>query len=111
MKKDTLNRIYNTLKDIQFINKDEVLAELTTEINKGEEQKAKNAAVYASFHDITMKALSEATAPVTIAELWDAIEADVPEGVTKGKLQYAVTRLWKDEITKIDGNPNSYKKA
>jgi len=109
MKKATLNRIYNTLKDIQFINKDEVLAELSAEINKGEEQKAKNAAVYTSFHDIVMDALSDT--PVTLAELWESIEDEVPEGVTKGKVQYAITRLWKDEVKKVDGSPNSYCKA
>lgn len=111
MKKATLETIRTALLDAGYESTDPVMEELTAEINKGEEQKAKNAAVYASFHDMVMEVLSEATAPVTIAELWDAIEADVPEGVTKGKLQYAVTRLWKDEITKIDGNPNSYTKA
>jgi hypothetical protein len=110
MKKNSLVTIKTALTNFGFADED-IMAELTAEINKGEEQRAKNAAVYASFHDIVMKALSEATAPVTIAELWDVIEADAPEGVTKGKLQYAVTRLWKDEITKIDGNPNSYTKA
>lgn len=110
MKKNSLVAIKTALTNFGFADED-IMAELTAEINKGEEQKAKNAAVYASFHDIVMKALAEATAPVTIAELWDAIAADVPDDVTKGKLQYAVTRLWKDEIVKIDGNPNSYKKA
>ena len=83
--------------------------ELTAEINKGEEQKAKNAAVYASFHDIVMDTLSDT--PVTLAELWESIEDEVPAGVTKGKVQYAITRLWKDEVKKIEGNPNGYVKA
>ena len=108
MKKTSLVAIKTALTNFGFENED-ILAELTAEINKGEEQKAKNAAVYASFHDMVMEVLSDT--PVTIAELWEAIEDNAPEGVTKGKLQYAVTRLWKDEIVKVDGNPNGYKKA
>ena len=111
MKKATLETIRTALFDAGYESTNPIIEELTAEINKGEEQKEKNAAVYASFHDIVMNALSETTAPVTIAELWGAIEDEVPEGVTKGKVQYAVTRLWKDEIVKIDGNPNSYRKA
>ena len=108
MKKNSLVAIKTALTNFGFEDED-ILAELTAEINKGEEQKAKNAAVYASFHDMVMEVLSDT--PVTIAELWEAIEDNAPEGVTKGKLQYAVTRLWKDEIVKVDGNPNGYKKA
>ena len=108
MKKNSLVAIKTALTNFGFEDED-ILAELTAEINKGEEQKAKNAAVYASFHDMVMEVLSDT--PVTIAELWEAIEDNAPEGVTKGKLQYAVTRLWKDEIAKVDGNPNGYKKA
>ena len=110
MKKNTLVAIKTALTNFGFADED-VMAELTAEINKGEEQKAKNAAVYTGFHDIAMKALSEANAPVTISELWDAIEDEVAEDVTKGKLQYAITRLWADEVVKTEGNPNTYAKA
>ena len=110
MKKTSLVAIKTALTNFGFADED-VMAELTAEINKGEEQKAKNAAVYASFHDVVMDALGKVTEPVTLAELWDEVADDVPEDVTKGKLQYAVTRLWKDEIVKIDGNPCTYKKA
>ena len=110
MKKNSLVAIKTALTNFGFADED-IMAELTAEINKGEEQKAKNAAVYASFHDVAMNALAKAANPVTLAELWAEIEKDAPEDVTKGKLQYAVTRLWKDEIVKIDGNPNTYQKA
>ena len=108
MKKNSLVAIKTALTNFGFED-EEILAELTAEINKGEEQKAKNAAVYASFHDIVMDTLSNT--PVTLAELWESIKDEVPEGVTKGKVQYAITRLWKDEVKKIDGNPNEYVKA
>lgn len=109
MKKDTLARIYNTLKDINFTNKDEVLAELTKEINRGADAKAKNLEVYESFHDILIGTLSDS--PATCGEIYEAIEKELPDGVTKGKVQYALTHLWQDEIVKIEGKPNTYRKA
>ena len=108
MKKTTFEAIKTALTNFGFDNA-EIMDELTAEINKGEEQKAKNAAVYASFHDIVMDTLSDT--PVTLAELWESIEDEVTAGVTKGKVQYAITRLWKDEVKKIEGNPNGYVKA
>ena len=74
---------------------------------KGE--KAKNAEAYESIHELVVGSLS--AVPVTIAELWDAIKEEVPAGITKGKVQYAVTHLWESEIVKIEGKPNTYRKA
>ena len=108
MKKNSLVAIKTALTNFGFDNA-EIMDELTAEINRGEEQKAKNAAVYASFHDVVMKTLSDT--PVPLAELWDSIEDEVPEGITKGKVQYALTHLWQDEIVKIEGKPNTYRKA
>ena len=107
MKKATLTAIYATLKDMDY--DPEILAELDKEINKGAEAKAKNAEAYEAIHDIVMGALS--AVPVTVAELWESIEGEVPEGITKGKVQYALTHLWQDEIVKIEGKPNTYRKA
>lgn len=109
MKKDTLTRIYSTLKDIDFTNKDEILAELTKEINRGADAKAKSLEVYESFHELLVSNLSDS--PATCGEIYEAIADELPEGVTKGKVQYALTHLWQDEIVKIEGKPNTYRKA
>jgi hypothetical protein len=108
MKKLSLVAIKNALVGFGYEDA-EILSELDKEINKGEAQKEANAKVYDSFHDIVMGTLS--AVPVTIAELWESIKDEVPAGVTKGKVQYAVTHLWVDEIVKIEGNPNTYRKA
>jgi len=108
MKKLSLVAIKNALVGFGFEDAD-ILAELDKEINKGAEAKAKNAEAYDAIHDIVMGALS--AVPVTVAELWGAIETEVPEGITKGKVQYALTHLWQDEIVKIEGKPNTYRKA
>ena len=108
MKKATYEAIKTALTNYGYDN-EEVLAELDKELNRGAEAKAKNAEVYDSIHDIVIESLSDT--PVTIAELWENIENDVPAGVTKGKVQYAVTHLWDGEIVKIEGKPNTYRRA
>ena len=106
MKKATLNAIYETLKTMDY--DPEILSEIETELNKGAEKAQANRELYASAHDVVIEALRSATAPVTMSELYEAVENELPEGMTKGKVQYAVTRLWVDEIAKTEGKVNAY---
>ena len=107
MKKATLNTIYSALKDIDFDA--DILAEIEKELNKGAEVKAKNAEAYEAMHDVIVGTLSDV--PVTCGELYESIKDELPEGATKGKVQYALTHLWQDEIVKIEGKPNTYRRA
>ena len=109
MKKATMNTILTLIATIDTPEAEEVRAELTAELNKGAEQKAQNAALYELAKPIVMDELGDATC--TIGELWEAVADKVPEGFTKGKLQHAVTRMWTDEIAKIEGKVNTYRKA
>ena len=108
MKKTTLETIRTALINIGYENT-EVLDELTNEINRGAEAKTKNAAVYESFHELLVSNLSDT--PATCGEIYEAIADELPEGVTKGKVQYALSHLWQDEIVKIEGKPNTYRRA
>ena len=116
MKKATLTAIASYLfENVQYANDIEkefltnALAELNAEINRGADAKAQKVAEYDAVKPVVLDALSDT--PVTIAELYDAVHDELPDGFTRGKLQYAVTKLWVDEIVKIDGKPNTYKKA
>jgi bifunctional ADP-heptose synthase (sugar kinase/adenylyltransferase) len=109
MKKATMNTILSLIATIDTPEADAVRAELTAELNKGAEVKAQNAELYDTAKAVVMAELGET--PVTIGELYEAVEEQLPEGFTKGKLQYAVTRLWKDEIVRIEGKVNTYRKA
>ena len=104
-----MNAIAKVLSSIDFENKDAILAELHAEINRGADAKMQKWAEYDAVKHIVLDALSDT--PVTIAELYDAVRDALPEGFSKGKIQYAVTRLWSDEITKVEGNPNTYARA
>ena len=84
----------------------DVRAELVAELSKGEAKAQANRDLYASAKDVVLGALSET--PVTIGELYDEIADELPEGMTKSKMQYAITRLWVDEVNKIEGKVNTY---
>ena len=109
MKKATMQTILSLINTIESPEADAVREELTAELNKDAERKAQNADLYESAKGIVMEELGET--PVTIGELYEAIAGELPEGFTKGKLQYAVTRLWTDAIVKIEGKVNTYRKA
>ena len=111
MKKATMNTIVNYINDNAIEALYEVRDELVAELNKGAEEKARNAELYDTAKAVVMGELGTTDKAVTIGELFDAVEAELPEGFTKGKLQYAVTRLWKDEIVRIEGKVNTYRKA
>ena len=111
MKKATMNTNVNYNNDNAIEALYEVRDELVAELNKGAEEKARNAELYDTAKAVVMGELGTTDKAVTIGELFDAVEAELPEGFTKGKLQYAVTRLWKDEIVRIEGKVNTYRKA
>ena len=108
MKKATMNSILSLIATIDTPEAEAVRAEITAELNKGAEKAQANRDLYASAHDVVIEALRSATAPVTIGELYEAVADELPEGMTKGKVQYAVTRLWSDEIVKTEGKVNTY---
>jgi hypothetical protein len=109
MKKATMNTILSLIANIDTDEANAVRDELNAELNRGAEQKAANAALYDAVKPIVMDELGDSTC--TIGELWDAVADKLPDGFTKGKLQYAVTRLWIDELTRVEGKVNAYKRA
>ena len=109
MKKATMNTILSLISTIDTPEADMVRAELNAELNRGAEQKAQNSAMYEAVKPIVMDELGDSTC--TIGELWDAVADKVPDGFTKGKLQYAITRLWIGELERVDGKVSSYKRA
>ena len=84
----------------------DVRDEIVAELSKGAEKAQANRDLYASAKDVVLGALSDT--PVTIGELYEEIKGKLPEGFSKGKVQYAITRLWADEVTKTEGKVNTY---
>ena len=110
MKKATLEAIRDTLVDLGVSDTDPMVVELTAELNKGAEEKAARAAAYEGIHNIIVDNLTET--PVSLTDLWPEIEGDITaKGMTKHNVQYALNNLWQDEIVKIVGKPNTYRRA
>lgn len=89
----------------------EMKGELETELNRNVKRAQANRELYAEAHDVVMNGLANAVAPVTVTELYEEIREQLPEGFKKGKVQYALLHYWDKEVVKIEGNPNTYKKA
>ena len=108
MKKSSLQSLVSYINGEAVENIAEIKAEIEAELSKGEAKAQANRELYDAAKDVVIEALSKVTAPVTIAELYDEIASKLPDGMSKGKIQYAVTRLWADEIAKTEGKVNSY---
>lgn len=108
MKKATMNTILSLIANIDTAEANAVRDELNAELNKGAEKAQANRDLYESAKGIVLNELKMATAAVTIGELYEVVADKLPEGFTKGKLQYAVTRLWTEDIIRIEGKVNTY---
>ena len=108
MKMTTMNTIYNALTATEFEGKDVVMQELYNEMHRGDAAKAATRAAYDAAHDVVMETIASASAPVTAAEIFSACQDTLPDGMTKGKIAYALRVLWADEVTVTEGKVNTY---
>lgn len=111
MKKSTYEAIYAALSTIDFESKEAIMTELSQEIHKGEKAKAMKVAQYDSAKAVVLEGLRVAGTPVTIAELYEEIKGDLPQGFTKAQIQYGISHYWTDEIIKHEGKVMSYSLA
>ena len=103
MKKNTLNTILSLIATIEAPEAEAVRAELTAELNKGAEKADANRKAYAEYHTQVMEALRSAGKPVTAQELADYT------GISRGKIVYALTNYWADEVEKdTSGKSTTY---
>lgn len=107
----TLKSLVSFLNGETVENIDEIKAEIEAEINKGAVAKAEKAAGYDAAWDAICAVFALTTAPLTVAEIFEQAEANLPDGFTKGKVQYGLTHNWADKIVKIEGKPNTYRLA
>lgn len=109
MKKATLENIRIALLNAGYVSTDPLMEEIESELNKGAAEKAAKAAEYEAIHDLIVDNLT--STPVTVADLYNEIVDELPAGISRYKVQYALNTLWQDEIVKIAGKPNTYRRA
>ena len=103
MKKATMNTILSLISTIDTPEADEVRAELTAELSKGQAKADANRQAYAEMHDAVIEAIRVAGVPVTAQEIADAT------GISRGKIVYGLTKLWTAEVVKDStGKANTY---
>ena len=109
MKTIDANTTFNVPAYQTELSVNEVLDELNAELNRGAEVKAAKNAEYDAARAVVMARLAELEAPVQLSELFAAVKDELPQGFTKGKLQYGITQLWGDVIERTDDTPRGYR--
>ena len=109
MTKEIMNTIYNALNTVDFENKPAVMEALEKELHKNDRIKAEKAALYEQAKKPVFEVLHAAFNPATVAEIFEACKAQLPEGFTKNKIQYGLSHYWTEEVEKIEGKVNSYR--
>lgn len=108
MKKSTMQSLVDYLNGATINDLEKIKEELEAELNRNAEKAAANRELYESAKSVIFEGFHVAGAPITIAELYEEIKDELPQGFSKSKVQYAVTRLWSDEIVKTEGKTNTY---
>lgn len=108
MTKAIMNTILSVVSSIDTPEANAIREAINTELARGEAKAQANRDLYAEAHDVVMEVMSTLTAPATIGEIFDEVAPNLPDGMTKSKLQYAITRLWTNEIEKTEGKVNTY---
>ena len=109
MKKNTMNTILSLIETIDTPEAEAVREELKAELNKGAEKAEANRKLYEAAKEIVLSELG--STPVTVAELYEAVEDKLPEGFTRAKVQYALNHYWETDVVKHEGKVNAYSKA
>lgn len=109
MKKTTIQALVSYLNGNTVTNLEEIKAELEAELSRGAEKKAANQELYAQAELVLMKHLDYA--PATAAELFEACEAELPDGFSKGKFVYALSHGVWSGVVKVEGTPAQYRRG
>lgn len=107
MKKSSIRTLVAYLNG-QQVDITEIKAELEAELAADNEKKLAKNAEYDAIYEVIMTVLSDT--PMTVAQIYDACNGALPKGTTKNKIQYGLLNYWKDEVVKIEGKPNQYRR-
>lgn len=84
----------------------DAVEEMKAELAKNAEKARANRDMYATAHDVVMEHLPVAPERLTVAALWELVKEEMPEEMSKSKMQYGLRELWSAEVQKFE-NPKS----
>lgn len=111
MTKNTMKALYAALTNVDFAEKEAVMAELEKELNKGEAEKAAKAAEYDAAWGIVAEGLRVIGSPVSVADLYEEVKGELPSGFSKNRVSYGLTHQWAERVVKSEGKVNMYSLA
>lgn len=97
MKKSTMQSLVSFLENVPEMA--DARAELVRELNRGAEKAAANRELYESAREVVLSQLGATTEGATLAELVESCGDNLPDGMTKGKVQYALLHYWNDAVS------------
>lgn len=97
MKKSTMQSLVSFLENVPEMA--DARAELVWELNRGAEKAAANRELYENAREVVLSQLQLATNGATLAELVESCGDNLPDGMTKGKVQYALLHYWNDAVS------------
>lgn len=108
MTKNTLTALRNALTNVDFADKETVMAELEKELNRGAEEKAAKNAEYEAAWPVVAEALRVIGTPSSVADIFSEAEKELPNGFSKNRVSYGLTHQWADRVVKTEGKVNLY---
>lgn len=109
MTKEIMSTIYTVLNTVEFEGKPAAMEALEKELRRSERAKAEKSALYELAKETVLEVLRTASGPATVAEIFEACQAQLPADFSKSKVQYGLTHYWMEEVEKIEGKVNSYR--
>lgn len=106
MKKSTMEALYTVINKGAAVT-DELRAEFNAEYERTTAKSRANAAMYDEARDFLMNT-PDWDRPMTAAELAETFAADLPDGFSKSKVQYALLHYWVDSVERHDNGKNAY---
>lgn len=97
MKKTTMQSLVSFLAD--YPQMADAREELVHELNRNAEKAAANRELYEAARGVVLEQLGAAAEGATLAELVESCGDNLPEGFTKGKVQYALLHYWNDAVS------------
>lgn len=110
MKNATIKTIYAILTGENTNEADKLtcIRELEDEFAKAAEKASAKLDVYEAMWAVVCNILSDK--PLTVAEIFERGGTDWPEDATARKISYGLTHQWAENVVKIEGKPNQYRR-
>lgn len=96
MKKNTIANMIAVLQNDTTIDRAALLIELQNEYDRVTAKARQNADIYDAARDIVINALTDE--PKTVADIYEIVKDDLPDGFSKSKVMQGLTKRWTDAV-------------